>query len=115
MSQEMATWIFSRAQVAGVSENRLINRMLQIAREDLGPFDDAGFKRIATQPWHLAKKIPALSRQVAKRDHGHLHAVTATRLSMQEKQALRDLAEKNKTTMSGLQRQVIERLLAKER
>jgi hypothetical protein len=49
-----------------------------------------------------------------KRDRGHLHAVTATRLTMAEKQALRELAEKSKTTMSQLQRQVLERILAKE-
>ena len=111
---DMATWIYSIARVAGIRENRAIRRLLQIGREDLAPFDDAGVKRILTEPWQVAKKIPALSRQMKKRDHGNLYAVTAARLSSAEKQALRDFARKNKTTMSALQRQAIERILAKE-
>ena len=114
MSQEFGTRIYRYSRLAKISENKVIVRLLQIAFENLNPFDDAGVKRILTEPWQVAKKIPALSRQIRKRDHGHLHAVTAARLSSAEKQALRDLARKNKTTMSALQRQAIERILAKE-
>lgn len=113
-SQELQAWIYHASRLADISENKVIVRLLQIGVEDLRPFDDAGLKRILAQPWHFARKIPALSRQMRKRDWGHLHAVTATRLTMAEKQTLRELAEKSKTTMSQLQRQVLERILAKE-
>jgi hypothetical protein len=114
MSQEFGTRIYRYSRLAKISENKVIIRLLQIGFENLNPFDDSGVKRILTEPWQVAKKIPALSRQIRKRDHGNLYAVTAARLSSAEKQALRDLARKNKTTMSALQRQAIERILAKE-
>jgi hypothetical protein len=114
MSQEMGTWIYHTSRSVRVSENKVIGRMLQIARDSVGPFDDNGLRRVFGEPWEIARKIPALLRQMRKRDHGHLHAFTSTRLSLVEKQTLRELAEKHKTTMSALQRQAIERILAKE-
>jgi hypothetical protein len=114
MRGDQHDWIYRAYDLAKISENKVILRLIDIAIESLRPFDDSGLRRILTEPWHLAKKIPALSRQMKKRDHSNLYAVTAARLSSAEKQALRDLARKNKTTMSALQRQAIERILAKE-
>jgi hypothetical protein len=114
MRGDQHDWIYRAYDLAKISENKVVLRLMDIGIECLRPFDDAGLRRILTEPWHVVKKIPALSRQIRKRDHGNLYAVTAARLSSAEKQALRDLARKNKTTMSALQRQAIERILAKE-
>lgn len=114
MRGDQHDWIYRGRDLAKISENKVVLRLMDIGIECLRPFDDAGLRRILTEPWHVVKKIPALSRQIRKRDHGNLYAVTAARLSSAEKQALRDLARKNKTMMSALQRQAIERILAKE-
>jgi hypothetical protein len=111
---EMQTEIYRMSRLADISENKVIVRMLQIAREDLAAFDDAGLKRILREPWETARKLPALARRIEKRSHSHLSAVTATRLTVADKHALRKLAEKHGTTMAGVQRQVLEGTLAKE-
>jgi len=112
MSQEMAAKIYHFSRVAKVSENRVINRMLEISHEALAAFDDAGLRRIFTQPWEIARKLPSLSRQMAGR-RSRLVAVVGARLSAQQRTALEELARKHRTTMSAIQRQTIERLLAK--
>ena len=96
------------------NRNAVIVRMLEIAREDLAPFADAGLRRIFQSTWAEAQKLPALRRQIEKRGHGHLVSPTATRLTAREKDALRDLAKKHGTTMSAIQRQVLQRILATE-
>jgi hypothetical protein len=86
-STEMQTWIYQASRIAGVSENHVIVRMLQIAREDLAAFDDAGLRRIIREPWQIVKKLPALARRIQRRSHSHLSAVTATRLTVADKTA----------------------------
>jgi hypothetical protein len=113
-STEMQTWIYQASRVASVSENHVIVRMLQIAREDLAAFDDAGLRRILREPWQMVRKLPALARRIQRRSHSHLSAVTATRLTVADKHALRGLAKKHRTTMAGVQRQLLEGTLAKE-
>jgi len=105
-------WIYRAHRLTNISENKIIGRLIDIGIQDLRPFDDAGLKRILSDPWQVAKKIPALQRQMTKRDRSSLSHVTATRLTAIEKAALRDFARKNRTTMSQIQRQVLERLLA---
>ena len=113
-STEMQTWIYQASRTAGVSENHVIVRMLQIAREDLAAFDDAGLRRILREPWQIVKKLPALAWRIQRRSHSHLSAVTATRLTVADKYGLRELAKKHGTTMAGVQRQLLEGTLAKE-
>jgi hypothetical protein len=113
-STEMQTWIYQASRVAKVSENHVIVRMLQIAREDLAAFDDPALKRILSAPWETARKLPALARRIQRRSHSHLTAVTATRLTIADNHALRKLAEKHGTTMAGVQRQLLEATLTKE-
>jgi len=113
-STEMQTWIYQAHRLADISESRVILRMLQIAREDLAAFDDAGLKRILREPWEAARKVPALTRRIQRRSHSHLSAVTATRLTIADKHALRKLAEKHGTTMAGVQRQLLEGTLTEE-
>lgn len=112
-SDEMQTWIYRVSRLAKISENRVIVRMLQIAREDVAPFDDAGLRRIFREPWETAKKYPALARQMRKRSHGHLHAVATTRLTAADKVAVCELAKEHRTTVSGLQRQLVEGFIAR--
>lgn len=111
---EMQTEIYRMSRLADISENKVIVRMLQIAREDLAAFDDAGLKRILREPWERARKLPALARRIQRRSHSHLSAVIATRITVAGKHALRKLAEKHGTTMAGVQRQVVEGTIAKE-
>jgi hypothetical protein len=110
----MATWVYSASRKAGVRENRVIVRMLQIAREDLDDVDDDVLRRILREPWQGARELPALARRIQRRSHSHLSAVTATRLTVADKHALRGLARKHHTTMAGVQRQLLEGTLAKE-
>ena len=113
-STEMQTWIYQAHRLADISESRVILRMLQIAREDLAAFDDAGLKRILREPWEAARKVPVLTHRIQRRSHSHLSAVTATRLTVADKHALRKLAEKHGTTMAGVQRQLLEGTLTEE-
>ena len=111
---EMQTEIYRMSRLADISENRVIVRMLQIAREDLAAFDDAGLKRILREPWEKIRRLPALSRRMQKRSHGRLSAVTATRITVADKSALKELAKKHRTTMSGVHRQLLEGTITKE-
>lgn len=110
----MQTWIYQAHRLAGISESRVILRMLQIAREDLAAFDDTGLKRILRAPWETARKVPSLARRIQKRSHSHLSAVTATRITVADMDALREFARKHRTTKAGVQRHLIERTIAKE-
>jgi hypothetical protein len=110
----MQTEIYRMSRLAKISENKVIVRMLQIAREDLAAFDDTGLKRILHEPWESVRKLPGLSRRMQKRTHSRLDAVTATRLTVADKYVLRELAKKHRTTMAGLQRQLLEGTIAKE-
>ncbi len=111
---EMQTEIYRMSRLAGISENKVIVRMLQIAREDLAAFDDAGLRTLLREPWENVRKVPVLSRRMQKRSHSRLSAITATRLTVADKSALKELAKKHRTTMSGVQRQLLEGTLAKE-
>ena len=110
----MQTWIYQAHRIADISESRVILRLLQIAREDLAAFDDTTLKRILCEPWEAARKLPALTRRIQRRSHSHLSAVTATKLTVADKHALRELAKKHRTTMAGVQRQLLEGTIAKE-
>jgi hypothetical protein len=111
---EMQTEIYRMSRLAGISENKVIVRMLQLAREDLAVFDDAGLRRILREPWETARKVPALARRIQRRSHSRLSAVTATRLTVTHEHALRELAKKHHTTKAGIQRQLVERIIAKQ-
>ena len=113
-STEMQTWIYQAHRLADISESRVILRMLQIAREDLAAFDDVGLKTILREPWENIRKLPALSRRIQRRSRSRLSVTTATRLTVADKYALRELAKKHRTTIAGLQRQLLERTIAKE-
>jgi hypothetical protein len=112
--REIATWIYSASRTAGVSENQVIVRMLRIAREDLGPFDDVALRRILREPWQVVEKMPAFVRRIQRRSQPRLRAMTAIRVTVAIKQALIRLATKHHTTMSGIVRQLLEGTLAKE-
>jgi len=45
IKQEMQTEIYRMSRLADISENKVIVRMLRIAREDLAAFDDAGLRQ----------------------------------------------------------------------
>jgi len=113
-STEMQTWIYQAHRLADISESRVILRMLQIAREDLAAFDDAGLKRILREPWQMAKNLPALARPIQRRSHSRLSVVTATRLTVADMHAFREVAKKHRTTLAGIQRQLVEGTIAKE-
>jgi hypothetical protein len=108
----MASWIYSAAGIGGVRENRVIVRMLQLAREALQGLDDPGLRRVLRDPWYEGKKLPALAKHM--RTPSRLTAITAARLGSKDKEALRALAKKYSTTMSGLQRDALNRLLQEE-
>jgi hypothetical protein len=110
---ELAVWIYHVSRLAKICENRVIVRMLEIAREDVAPFDEVGLRRIFREPWDRAMKVSALMRVMRKRSHGHLNAITATRLTLADKGALQEIATKQRTTVSALQRQLVESLTAK--
>jgi len=114
VDNELASWVYTLAKAAKISENKVYVRLLEIAREDLAPFDDAGLRRILTSAWQAIAKLPALRRQLERRSHSRLLSPTATRLTISEKSALKELARKNKTTMSAIQRDVLQRILAAE-
>ena len=88
--------------------------MNAIAREDSAAFDDAGLRRILREPWETARRVPALRRRIQRQSHSHLSAVTATRVTVADKRALRELAKRRHTTMAGVQRQLLEGVVAKE-
>jgi hypothetical protein len=110
---EMQTEIYRMSRLADISENKVIVRMLHIAREDLAAFDDVGLRTLLREPWENVRKIPALSRRMQKRSHSRLSAITATRLTVADKSALKELAKKHRTTMSGVQRQLLEGTIAR--
>lgn len=110
----MATWIYSAAGIGGVRQNRVIVRMLQIAREDLAAFDDASLRRILGEPWHMVQKMPSFVRRVQRRAQPRLRTRATIRVTIADKQALGELAKKNHTTMSVVLRQLLETTIAKE-
>lgn len=102
-----------------------VNRIAQVAVElgltFLMPLNYEVRERIlgvkGTKPFTFdqQEKIREDVRRVLER-HGHaaLLSPTATRLTVAEKSALKELATKNKTTMSALARQALQRILATE-
>jgi hypothetical protein len=111
---EMQTEIYRMSRLADVSENKVIVRMLQIAREDLAAFDDIALRRILREPWQIVEKMPAFVRRVQRRGQPRLRATAAIRVTVAVKQAVIRLARKNHTTMSGVIRQLLEGTLTKE-
>jgi hypothetical protein len=109
----MTNWIYEASRIAGLTQNRVIVRMLQIAREDLAAFDDVSLRRILGEPWHVVEKMPAFVRTVHRRTQSRLRARTSIRVTTAEKQALAELARKHRTTMSVILRQPLERTIAK--
>jgi hypothetical protein len=114
IDQGLAYRILEIAGVVHKRRNAVIVRMLEIAREDLAPFDDSGLRRLFAESWEKIRELPALRRQLERRSHSRLLSPTATRLTVSEKSALRELARKSKTTMSAIQRDVLQRILAAE-
>ena len=113
IDQDYENWIYGAHRISGLSENRVIVRLIEIGIESLKPFDDAGLRRILREPWEVAKKYPVLVKRIHRRSQDHLNATTATRLTTADKVAVQDLAEKSKTTVSAIQRQLLEGLIAK--
>jgi dephospho-CoA kinase len=111
LDMAIANRILELSQISKRNQNQVVVRLLQIALEAIAPFDNVGLRRVLASSWQETQKIPALRRQLTKRSHGQLNAITATRLTMPEKLALRDVAEKNRVTMSNLQRQILVKLL----
>ncbi|MCJ7455254.1 hypothetical protein MUP07_00745 [Candidatus Bathyarchaeota archaeon] len=114
IKREMTNWIYEASQIAGMSQNRTIVRMLQIAREDLAAFDDASLRRILGEPWQVAGKMPAFVWRTQRRAQPHLRTRVTIRMTIADKQALGELARKHHTTMSVILRQPLERTVAKE-
>ena len=77
-------------------------------------FVDAGLKRILRAPWETTRKVSALACRIEKQSDSRLTAATATRFIVADKQILRDLATELRTTMAGVQRQLLEGTIAKE-
>jgi hypothetical protein len=111
IKSEMQTEIYRMSRLAGISENKVIVRMLQIAREDLAAFDDLGLKRILREPWHIARKYPGLGAQLRKRGQ-RLPTKLEARLTSAQKMVVREIAKREKTTMSAVQRQAIDQVIA---
>jgi hypothetical protein len=111
---ELATWIYSVSRLAKISENKVYVRMLKIAREDLAPFDDSRLRRIFREPWEVARKRPALMRQMRKRSKGYVRAFVSARVTSEDKATLINMAKREKTTVSALQRGMVEQIIAKE-
>ena len=88
--------------------------MLQLAREALQGLDDPGLRRVLRDPWYEAKKLPGLAKHMHEGTPSRLTAITAARLGSKDKEALRALAKKYSTTMSGLHRDALNRLLQEE-
>jgi hypothetical protein len=98
-----------------LTRNVVVTRALEIARQDLAPFDTPGLKRLFKAPWEQVRELPELTRQTGKRSHGHLTSVCAVRLTFAEHCALKKLTEKNRTTVSPYLREVIEGILARSK
>lgn len=111
---EMQTWIYEVARSAKVSENKVIVRMLQVAREDLAGLDLGTISRLLHVPWHEGKRLPALRERLYQHGDGRLSMVGILRLSVKQKQALRAFAKRKKMTMSGVYRAALEAVLAGE-
>jgi len=109
----MAAEIYGLKRKTKVSENKIIIRMLEIAQVCLAPFEDSGLRRIFREPWEIAKKRPGLVRQMRKQSQDRLIAIAATRLTAADKAAIKELAKKQGTSMSAIQRQTLERLLSR--
>ena len=111
---ELRDRVYELSRLADMSENKVIVRMLQIARDVLAGFDDPVLRRVLRDPWYEARKLPALADRMHEHAPSRLTAITAARLGPKDKQALRALAKKHSTTMSGLQRDALSRLLQEE-
>lgn len=114
IDNELANYVYTLARAAHVSENQVYQRLLQIGRQDLAPFEGKALVAVIRDPWEAVQQLPALKRQLEKRSHGILAAPTATRLTVAENQAFRQFATRKKTTRSALQRDLVRRLLATE-
>lgn len=111
---EVANFVWDLHKISGLNRNKVVIRLLEIARQDLAPFDDRGLRNVLRSPWGIVQNLPALKRQYERRSHGHLTSPTATRLTVAENRAFREFATKKNTTMSALQRDLVRRLLATE-
>ena len=110
----VANFVWDLHTITKLNRNKVVIRLLEIAKQDLAPFDESGLRNILTSPWNLVQDLPALKRQLERRSHGHLSSPTATRLTVAENRAFREFAMKKNTTMSALQRDLVRRLLATE-
>lgn len=111
---DVANYAFEVARICGVLENRVYVRLLQIGHQDLTPFQGKALIRVIKDPWDVTKQLPALKRQVEKRDHGRLTTVIGTRLTLADSIALHEFLEEHKTTVSAGLRQLVHRVLATE-
>jgi hypothetical protein len=114
IDQNLANWIWEVSRVAGKRRNAVIVRLLEIAQQDLAPFERKALARVIKDPWQTVKELPALRRQIEKRGHGQLAVVAGTRLTVADYAALRDFAKKYNTTTSAGLRQIVHRILATE-
>lgn len=113
---ELFEHVWEYHKIAGISLNAVGIRLLRIAIQDLVPFtgDRAALKALLTDPWETIQQLPALKREMEKRAHGRLISVTATRITIPERNALGNLANEKHTTVSAIHRQALRRILATE-
>jgi hypothetical protein len=109
---ELASYLWELSGLVRKHRNAVVVRMLEIAREDIAAFDGAGLRRLFNTPWQITRSIPTLRKQIEKRSHVHLTTTTATRLTMRDKLALRKLAERQRTSMSAIERAAVQKILA---
>lgn len=113
-NEETIAWIYDVHRKAGVSEARVIERVFQIGRQDLAPFEGKALVAVIKEPWEVAQQLPALRRQMEKRGHGRLSSVAGVRLTVADYVALRGFAKNHGTKVSAALRQIVHRILATE-
>jgi hypothetical protein len=114
IDSEMANWLWGITRLVHRKRNAVVVRLLQIARQDLAPFEGKALARVIKDPWQAVRDLPALRRQIEKRGHGHLASVAGVRLTVADYVALRDFAKNHNTTTSAGLRQIVHRILATE-
>jgi len=115
IDNELANFVYELHRLAKISENKVYLRMLQIAKEDLAPFEGRGLVAVLVSPWETIRNLPALRRQMEKRSYGgKLRAVVGIRLTGADYVALRSFMQKHKTTISGGLREIVQRILTTE-
>ncbi len=115
IDSEMSNWLLELAGITHRKRNAIVIRCLQIARQDLAPFEGPALKAVIRDPWEVVRQLPTLKRETERRTYSRLNSVAHLRLTSKDYVALRAFAEGHKTSISAALRQIVHRILATEK